>query len=109
MQRAAGLGYHALAITDECTVVGVVKAHLAAKEAGLKLLVGSQMLVTPEDGTPPFSLLILAMNRNGYGNLCELITVARRRAKKGEYLVRPRDIAAPRLTWRRCVVCLIVS
>jgi len=35
------------------------------------------------------------MNKNGYGNLCELITAARTRAKKGEYLVRPRDIAAP--------------
>ena len=95
VQRAASLGYHALAIADECTVAGVVKAHMAAKEAGLKLIVGSQMLVTPEDGTPAFSLLILAMKKNGYGNLCELITVARRRAKKGEYLVRPRDIAAP--------------
>jgi len=95
VQRAAALGYHALAIADECTVAGVVKAHLAAREAGLKLLIGCQMVVTPEDGTPPFSLLILAMNKNGYGNLCELITLARRRASKGQYLVRPRDIAAP--------------
>jgi len=95
VDRAAGLGYHALAIADECTVAGVVKAHLAAKEAKLKLLIGSQMTVTPEDGSPPFKLLVLAMNKNGYGNLCELITLARRRADKGSYLVRPRDIAAP--------------
>ena len=93
--RAATLGYRALAIADECTLAGVVKAHVAAKEAGLHLLIGSQMTVTPEDGGTPFDLLILAMNRNGYGNLSELITVARRRAEKGTYLVRPRDIAAP--------------
>ncbi|MYM73544.1 DNA polymerase III subunit alpha [Duganella sp. FT134W] len=93
--RAAQLGYRALAIADECTVAGIVKAHCAAKELGLKLLIGSQMTVTPEDGSPPFRLLVLAMNRNGYGNLCELITVGRRRAEKGSYLVRPRDIAAP--------------
>lgn len=95
VQRASGLGYHALAIVDECTVAGVVKAHVAAKEAGLKLVIGSQMTVTPEDGSDPFALLVLAMNKNGYGNLCELITVARMRADKGSYLVRPRDIAAP--------------
>ena len=95
VKRAKGLGYHALAIVDECTVAGIVKAHLAAKEAGLKLVIGSQMLITPEDGSAPFALLILAMNKNGYGNLCELITVARTRAEKGTYLVRPRDIAAP--------------
>lgn len=59
------------------------------------MLIGSRMVVTPEDGKQPFSLLILAMNKNGYDNLCELITVARRRANKGEYLVRPRDIAVP--------------
>lgn len=93
--RAAQLGYHALAITDECSVAGVIKAHIAAKAVGLKLIIGSQMVVTPEDGSPPFNLLVLAANREGYGNLCELITVARRRAKKGEYLVRPRDISTP--------------
>lgn len=95
VERARALGYRALAIADECTLAGAVKAHLAAKEAGLQLLIGSQMTVTPEDGSPPFDLLILAMDKNGYGNLSELVTIARRRAEKGAYLVRPRDIAAP--------------
>ena len=95
VHRAVALGYHALAITDECTLAGVVKAHLAAKELGLKLIIGSQMLVTPEDGSPPLTLIALAMNKNGYGNLSELITVARTRADKGNYLVHPRDIAEP--------------
>ncbi len=95
VQRASTLGYHALAVTDECTLAGVVKAHVAAKILGVKLIIGSQMLVTPEDGSPAFTLLVLAMNKNGYGNLSELITVARTRAEKGSYLVLPRDIANP--------------
>ncbi len=95
VQRALTLGYHALAITDECTLAGVVKAHVAAKSVGMKLIIGSQMLLTPENGSPAFTLLILAMNKNGYGNLSELITLARTRAEKGSYLVRPRDIANP--------------
>jgi error-prone DNA polymerase len=93
--RAAELGYEALAITDECSVVGIVKGHLAAKAVGLHLIIGSQMQVTPDDGSPPFCLLVLAMNRTGYGDLCELITAARMRAEKGAYLVTPSDIAAP--------------
>src|SRR5262249_50820547 len=88
-------GYTALAITDECSLAGVVRAHITAKEHGLNLLIGSQMEITPEDGSTPFRLIILAINRNGYGNLSELITVARMRANKGEYLLRPRDIAMP--------------
>ena len=93
--RAATLGYAAIAMTDECSLAGVVKAHIAAKESGIHLLIGSQMTVTPEDGSAPFVLIILATNRNGYGNLSELITVARTRSEKGTYLVLPRDIAMP--------------
>ena len=96
VQRAVKLGYHSLAITDECTLAGVVKAHVEARRLGLHLLVGSQIRMTPEDGSAAFNLIILAMNKNGYGNLSELITVARTRAEKGTYLARPRDIAEPR-------------
>src|SRR6185437_10509698 len=46
VDRAGGLGYHALAITDECSVAGVVRAHVAAKEAGLQLIVGSEIAFT---------------------------------------------------------------
>lgn len=53
------------------------------------------MTVTPEDHSPPFNLLIFATNRNGYGNLSELITVGRMRADKGMYHIQPRDIATP--------------
>ena len=44
--RAAGLGYTALAITDECSLAGVVRAHVAAKAAGLPLIVGSEIRFT---------------------------------------------------------------
>ncbi|MET0268432.1 MAG: error-prone DNA polymerase [Duganella sp.] len=95
VQRASTLGYRALAITDECSLAGVVRAHVAAKEQDLHLVIGSQMMITPEDGSPPFNLIVLATNKNAYGNLSELITVGRMRADKGSYLLRPRDIAQP--------------
>ena len=95
VQRAQQLGYHSLAIADECTLAGVVKAHMEAKRLGLHLLIGSQIRFNPQDGSSPFTLLILAMNKNGYGNLSELITVARTRSDKGSYLAWPSDIAEP--------------
>ena len=95
VQRAVKLGYHSLAVTDDCTLAGVVKAHIEAKRLGLHLIVGSQIRITPEDGSSAFTLIILAMNKNGYGNLSELITVARTRSAKGSYLAVPRDIADP--------------
>src|SRR6267142_18139 len=92
VKRAANLGYEALAIADECSLSGVVKAHTEAKAAGLHLIIGSQMNLTPdltpERGSAAFNLIVLAMNKNGYGNLSELITVARTRAEKGHYLLR---------------------
>jgi error-prone DNA polymerase len=82
--RAASLGYAALAITDECSVAGVVRAHLAARTHGLQLLVGSEFAL--EDG---LRCVLLAEHRAGYGRLCRLITRARRAAPKGRYrLVR---------------------
>src|SRR5512134_3794486 len=78
--RAHALGYAALAITDECSLAGVVRAHIAAKEAGLRLLVGSEVQLA---GGP--KLVLLACNRSGYGNLSELITRGRRSATKGSY------------------------
>jgi error-prone DNA polymerase len=94
--RAAELGYHALAITDECSLAGVVKAHVEAKAHGLKLIIGSQFQLVNEDGSPAFSLIVLAQNREGYGNLSELITLARTRdAEKGSYRLSLQDLAQP--------------
>src|SRR5512133_4054177 len=78
--RAAELGYAALAITAECSVAGVVRAHVAAREHGLKLIVGSEFRL--EDG---LRCVLLATDRAGYGRLCRLITRGRRSAPKGQY------------------------
>jgi len=82
VQRAKSLGYTALAITDECSMAGIVRAHVAAKEAGLKLIAGAQFEVHADT---PFTLIVLARNLHGYGNLCEFITGLRRSSEKGTY------------------------
>jgi error-prone DNA polymerase len=86
VERAWKLGYSGIAITDECSVSGVVRAYSAWKElqpqaAALKLVLGSEFRF---DG---FRLIALSRNVTGWGNLCEFITAARREAKKGEYRV----------------------
>ena len=89
VERAKTLGYAALALTDECSLAGIVRAHVAAKEHGLRLLVGSQFRVqVPADapgGMGPLVLVLLACDLAGYGNLCEFITRLRRAAPKGSY------------------------
>lgn len=80
VQQAASLGYTAIAITDECTMAGVVKAHTAAKECGIKLIIGSEFQLDEA-----LHLVLLAPNRTAYGQICNLITIGRRRADKGEY------------------------
>jgi error-prone DNA polymerase len=93
--RAHALGYAALAITDECSVAGVVRAHAALRElAGsgaaptLRLIVGSELRLV--DGP---RLVVLAANRRGYGQLCRLLTRGRRAAPKGEYRLGRADVA----------------
>jgi error-prone DNA polymerase len=80
VKRAAELGYSALAVTDECSFAGVVRAHVEAKTIGLPLIIGSEIRL--QDGP---RLVLLATGREGYGNLSELITRGRRRSKKGSY------------------------
>ncbi len=92
--RAAELGYAALAITDECSVAGVVRAHGEAKQHQLSLIIGSQFRVHDEYGGSLW-LIALVTDRNGYGNLCELITLARNRTDKGSYLLKRSDFDAP--------------
>uniref|UniRef100_UPI000666B368 error-prone DNA polymerase n=1 Tax=Burkholderia multivorans TaxID=87883 RepID=UPI000666B368 len=99
-ERAAQLGYSALAITDECSLAGIVRAHVAAKEAKLPFIVGSFFRLVNADGSPAFGLILLARNREGYGNLSELITLARTRAPKGEYRLSPQDLSRPEKEFR---------
>ena len=89
LTRAAELGYAALALTDECSLAGVVRAHQAAKAAALPLIIGSELQV---EGGP--RLVLLATDRTGYGQLSELISRGRRRLRKGQYVVRHDDFSS---------------
>lgn len=85
-ERAAELGYTALAITDVCSVAAIPRAWAALKESPVKLITGSWFQLT--DHPPGASLprfILLARTRKGYGQLCRLITIARCRAEKGQY------------------------
>jgi len=87
VQRAAALGYAALAITDECSLAGIVKAHMAAKEHGIQLIVGSEFQLA--EG---IKLVALAPSRAAYSELSGLISMARRRSPKGQYQATLRDV-----------------
>ncbi len=92
VQRASALGYSALAITDECSLAGVVRAHAEAQRLGFPLIIGSEIRLRLPSGEPHARLVLLAQSRRGYGNLSRWITVARRRADKGSYLAHPADV-----------------
>ena len=82
--RAHALGYKALAITDEATVSGSVRAHLAAKALGLTLIHGSQFELTDLPGR----LTLLVRNREGWRELCRLISLSRQSSEKGQYCLK---------------------
>lgn len=86
---AKQLGHAALAVTDRNTLAGVVRAHVAAKAAGLKLLVGAE--ITPEDAP---ACVLFATDRAAYARLSRLVTTGRRRAAKGECRLYFRDVEA---------------
>ena len=108
MARAQALGYAALAITDECSLSGVVRAHVEAERLKMRLIIGAEMALAPSDesalpvaGAEPLlpctsipgpRLVLLAQTRRGYGNLVQWITVARRRAPKGAYRALMSDL-----------------
>ncbi|WP_028995532.1 error-prone DNA polymerase [Azonexus hydrophilus] len=89
--QAVAQGYAALALTDECSLAGVVRVHQAFRAQGgaTRLVIGSEMRTV--DG---LKLVFLAQNREGYGNLSALITLARRRAEKGAYTLQRHDLNA---------------
>ncbi|MGD9774377.1 error-prone DNA polymerase [Diaphorobacter sp.] len=96
VQRAHQLGYSALALTDECSVAGVVRAHGAAQAVGLPLIVGSEFC------WDDLRIVALARDVQGWGDLCEFITAARQRADKGSYRV---DAQSP---WARLQGCEVL-
>ena len=88
-ERAKACGYHALAITDEASMAGIVRAFEAAKAVGIKLIVGSEVQLTQGP-----KLVLLAENLSGYQRLCQWLTLARRRSKKGQYRLHCADLFA---------------
>lgn len=116
VRQAHMQGYQALAITDECSFAGIVRAHQEAKQCGMKLIVGSRFrvkltttLAQPDNHTandaptaPPIppptevtttaNIILLARNKAAYSEISALITHARRRANKGEYQLHGGDI-----------------
>ncbi len=87
-ERAKRQGYDALAITDECSLAGIVRAWQASKDTGLPLIIGSEVQI---EGGP--KLVLLVENLTGYQALCQLITRARRRAEKGRYQALREDLS----------------
>jgi error-prone DNA polymerase len=124
-ERAAALGYAALAITDECSLAGVVRAHAALRELAAaaggdapgggrppppKLIVGAEFALDeppPAGAAAPPKLVLLACDRAGYGNLAAFITDARMRAAKGRYRVTRADFDAAGLDG--CIALLLAS
>ncbi|OED43073.1 error-prone DNA polymerase [Chromatiales bacterium (ex Bugula neritina AB1)] len=100
VETACELGYQAIAITDECSMAGVVRAHTQAKKSGIQLIIGTELLL--EHG---FKLVLLARNHEGYTSLCSLITDARRSAPKGDYSIAPGRIE--QLESTHCIAILV--
>ncbi|RZA09541.1 MAG: DNA polymerase III subunit alpha, partial [Moraxellaceae bacterium] len=99
IHRAVELGYSALAITDECSLAGIVKAFVAAEELNFKLIVGSRF--TLSNG---MQLIAIAPTRIAYAELSGFITLARRRAVKGQYEAHFEDL---RFRLQHCLIIWI--
>jgi len=115
IEQAGHLGLRSIAITDRDGLYGVVQAHVAAREKGIRLIVGAEMTVanpgvvlsgTIRAGSQPTSkpgaqlgradvstIVLLVENHEGYKNLCKLITKGRRRSPKGESVVSWHEVA----------------
>ncbi|TQU33144.1 error-prone DNA polymerase, partial [Xanthomonas perforans] len=87
--RAQHCGYSALAITDECSLAGIVRGLEASRATGVRLIVGSEFALV--DGT---RFVLLVENAHGYPQLCGLITTARRAASKGAYRLGRAEVQA---------------
>ena len=89
LEACAALGLRGMALTDRDGVYGIVEAHVKARELGLQLIIGSEVSIN--DGS---TLLLLATDREGYSNICRLITLGRRRSEKGESSVGWDEVCA---------------
>jgi len=88
VQQAHALGLTAIGITDRNSVAGVVRAHVQAKELGMRILPGTRLVFS--DGTP--DILAYPRDRAAWGRLCRLLTTGNRRAEKGDCILRLEDL-----------------
>jgi error-prone DNA polymerase len=97
VQRAAELDYNAIALTDQATMAGMVRAHTAAKAAGVALIVGSTVYIHTsthdKSSAPSCGLLLYPTDIASYGRLCQLITLGRRQAAKGFYRITLENVS----------------
>ena len=84
----ARLGLAGLGVADRNTLAGVVRVHLAAKEAGLRFQPGARLVFS--DGTP--DILAYPVNRRGWGHLCRLLSAGNLRAVKGSCTLYEADL-----------------
>ena len=92
-ERARQQGYRALAITDEGSLAGIVRALEASRETGVPLIVGSEVQLDADPPDAGLKLVLLVEDQSGYTTLCRLLTQGRRRSAKGEYRLTRDDIA----------------
>ena len=90
VEQAKALNYAGLALTDECSLAGVVRAQVAAKEHGLPLIIGTELNCL--DGPSHLKVIVLATDRASYGALSRLISKARRATRKGCYSLTRTDL-----------------
>ena len=103
VEQALAQGYRALAVTDECSLAGVVRAWEAAKDTALQLILGSEFQLSPASRSkkrlsPAPKIVLLAPTQRAYEQLSALITLARRRSPKGQYRLTLEDLAPPVVT-----------
>ncbi len=94
VETAARLGHGAIAIADRNSLAGIARAHAAANELGLQLVVGCRLTFRAPEGQLGREVLVYPTDRFAYGRLCELLTLGRRRAPKGECHLDYDDLAA---------------
>lgn len=99
--RAKELGLNGLSITDKNTFAGIVRGHGTAKTLGVRYIVGTRLVLSDDT-----ELLAYPMSRQGFGNLCRLLTLGKRRATKGNCILKLEDVIEH---GKECVFVALVS
>ncbi|MEL0325931.1 MAG: PHP domain-containing protein, partial [Burkholderiaceae bacterium] len=106
IERAKYLGYKSIAITDEVSVSGLVRAHKTAKQNNIKLICGSQFWVKETNLSLFYNLILLVKNKTGWKELCKLITVARKKSEKNFYYLTTKTISSKNI--ENCFALLLL-